>query len=63
MIPAVNMELDLCANFFGTNDESDVFQDNQLKNYHPIGVPLPILYNIKLHCKDWSKLFPKSTRR
>ena len=49
MIPAVESELDSRDNVFGDIYGSDVLQYYQLKNYHPLCVPLPILYAVKLH--------------
>ena len=62
-IPAVKSELDLRAIVFGASKESDVLQDDRLKNYHPIGVPLPRSRAFKIHCKDCDKLSPDSTRQ
>ena len=44
MIPAVKSELYLHANLFGASDKSDALQYNQLKNDHPLYVPLLIPY-------------------
>ena len=49
MIPAVCSENNFHANIFGTNDESEAFQDNRPKNDHPLGVPLLTSYAIELH--------------
>ena len=42
-------ELNLRANIFGTSNESDALLDNQLKNNHLLGVPLPSLYVVNIH--------------
>ena len=48
-IPGVKSELESRANIFGASDESDMLQDNRLKNDHPLGVPFPSLYAVKFH--------------
>ena len=62
-IPAVESIIGLCANIFGASDELDALQDNCLKNYHTIGVPLLSLYDAKNHCKDLDKKITNLTRR
>ena len=62
-IPAVKSELDLRAIFFGASKESDALQDDRLKKYHPIDVPLPRSHAFKIHCGDCDKLSPDSTRQ
>ena len=48
-IPSAELELDSRVRIFGTSDELDVLQDDRLKNDHPLGVTLPILYAVDLH--------------
>ena len=43
--------LNLSAHIFGASDESDVLQDNRLKNDHPIGIPFPSFYAVEICCK------------
>ena len=62
-ITAVELELDSRTNIFGASDRLDALQDDRLKNNHLPGVPLPILYAVKLHCKDCDKRSPESTIR
>ena len=42
MIPDVDSEINLHANIFGISDGSDALHDNQLKNNHPLVIPLLI---------------------
>ena len=48
--PAVKSKLNSRMDIFGASYKSDVLQDDQLKNDHPLGVPLPSLYSVELHC-------------
>ena len=48
-IPAVDSKLDSCANLFGAINGLCTFQDDRLKKYHPLGVPLLTLYAVKIH--------------
>ena len=48
-IPGVESGLDLRVNIFGASDESEALQDNRLKNDHPLGVPFPSSYAIKIY--------------
>ena len=50
-ITAVELELDLRSNIFGTSDDSYELQDNRLKIDQPLGVPLLRSYAVKIHCK------------
>ena len=51
MIPRVNSGINSRANIFDDSNVLDKFQDNRLKNYHPHGVTLPILYAVHLRCE------------
>ena len=48
-IPGVDLGLNQRANIFGASDESDALQDKRLKNNHPLGVPFPSSYAVKIH--------------
>ena len=47
-IPEVESKLYARANMFGVITVLGALQDDQLKNYHPLGVPPPSLYVIEL---------------
>ena len=48
-IPAVKSKLYVCANMFAIINSLDMLKDDRLKNYHPLGVPLPLYYTIELY--------------
>ena len=48
-IPAADSKHYARANIFGVINVLGALQDHQLKNDHPLGVPLPSVYTIKLH--------------
>ena len=48
-IPAVDTKLYAHANMFGIINGLGAFQYEQLKEDHPLGVPLLSLYTIKIH--------------
>ena len=48
-VPSVESKLDSRANMFGIINGLGALQDDRLKNDHPIGVPLPSSYAVKLH--------------
>ena len=48
-IPAADSKHYARANMFGVINVLGALQDHQLKNDHPLGVPLPSVYTIKLH--------------
>ena len=48
-IPGVESKLNSRANIFGARYESDILQDNRLKTYHLLDIPLPSLYAVKIH--------------
>ena len=50
-IPGYRLGFNSRANMFSDSDDSDVLQDNRLKNDHPLGVPFLISYAVKLHCE------------
>ena len=57
------LDINSRANIFGASDESDMLQDNRIKNYHPLGIPFPSLYTIELCRKGWYDIFPDTARR
>ena len=58
-IPSVKSKLYARANIFGVINSLVVLQDDQLKNDHPLVVPLPSLYIFELHWEVCDKHFPK----
>ena len=56
---SINSRVDI----FGASDESDAFQNNRLKNDHPIGVPFPRSYAADPIYKDRKKRLPDMARR
>ena len=48
-IPEFKSKLYACANMFDVINGLGELQDKRLKNYHPLGVPLPISYTVDLH--------------
>ena len=51
MVPGGYSGINSCANIFGTSNELDVFQDNCLKNDHPLRFPFLSSYAIELRCE------------